>query len=90
MKKIFTIISAIVLVGCMTLMLCACGAKDEDITTTRKPDATEKTTNSGMVTDESKKGDNGVIGDLITDASEGLSDIVTDLSEDASDIMNGR
>jgi hypothetical protein len=44
-------------------------------------------TNEGMVTDTSEKGDNGVIGDIVTDVSEGISNVVTDMSEDISEIM---
>jgi hypothetical protein len=35
-----------------------------------------------MVTDESGKGENGVIGDIVTDMSEMASDMMTDVSED--------
>ncbi len=86
MKKIITVISLLVLVSCLSLVLVGCGAKDEEITTTR-PETTEMpmrddTTNEGMVTDTSEKGDNGVIGDIVTDASEIVSDVVTEISED--------
>ena len=44
--------------------------------------------NDGMVTDESTPGDNGVIGDIVTDVSEGLSDMVTDVSDDMRNMRN--
>ncbi len=88
MKKIITAISLFVLVSCLCLVLAGCGEEDENVTTT--PSATEDITeditmditNEGMVTDTSEKGDNGVIGDIVTDASEIVSDVVTDISED--------
>ncbi len=91
MKKVVAIVSAVILVGCLAVVLCACGAKDEDITTSPNNLTTtqgEGTMNDGMVTDESEKDDNGILGDIVTDVSEGVSDIVTDVSEDVSDIMD--
>ncbi len=90
MKKIVTIISAIALIGCIAVLLYGCGAKDEDITTTPFSTSTTRngTMNDGMVTDESVPGDNGILGDIVTDVSEGVSDIVTDVSEDVSQIMD--
>ncbi len=90
MKKIVAIISAVALIACVAVVFGACGTKDEEITTTPDISTTvrEGTMNDGMVTDESEKGDNGVIGDIVTDVSEGVSDIVTDVSEDVSDMAD--
>lgn len=90
MKKLITILTAVVLVGCIAILFSGCGAKDEEITTTTLTTETTITTtmnNDGMVTDESVEGENGIIGDIVTDVSEGLSDMVTDMSEDASELM---
>ena len=95
MRKIIVVISALVLVGCMAVVFYGCGADDENTTTipeTSKATVTESTTtmsevNEGIVTDESEKGDNGVIGDIVTDVSEGVSEAVTDVSEGVSRMM---
>lgn len=101
MKKIIAVISALLLVGCMAVVFYGCGADDENTTTiseTSGTTVTESTTNAesttmksemnpGIVTDESEKGDNGVIGDIVTDASEGISEAVTDVSEGMSRMM---
>ena len=93
MKKIITVCSDVQLIGCIAVLFYGCGAKDEEVITTN-PDTTERlttttmpATNEGMVTDTSEKGDNGVIGDIVTDVSEGISNVVTDMSEDISEIM---
>ncbi len=84
MKKIITAVSVFVLISCLAVVLYGCGAEDETITTNPEVTitTTREATNEGMVTDESERDDNGVIGDAITDVSEGISDIVTDISED--------
>lgn len=95
MRKIIAVISALVLVGCMAVVFYGCGADDENTTTipeTSKATVSESTTmmsevNEGIVTDESEKGDNGVIGDIVTDVSEGVSEAVTDVSEGVSRMM---
>ena len=93
MKKIIAVVSALVLIGCIAVVFYGCGAKDEIITTTIPSTTivtpTQNTTmntsiNDGVVTDESEKGNNGVIGDIVTDVSEGISDMVTDVSEGVS------
>ena len=95
MKRIIAILSVVVLVVCLGLVLTGCGAKDEEVlttltttTTTTTSPATTDMINDGMVTDESTPGDNGVIGDIVTDVSEGLSDMVTDVSDDMRNIRN--
>ena len=93
MKKMITVLSALLIIGCMAMVFYGCGAKDEDITSTTNTSmtstqtATERTTNSGMITDRSEPGDNGIIGDVVTDVSEGVSQIVTDVSEGMSRAM---
>ena len=95
MRKIIAVISALVLVGCMAVVFYGCGADDENTTTipeTSKATVTESTTmmsevNEGIVTDESEKGDNGVIRDIVTDVSEGVSEAVTDVSVGVSRMM---
>ena len=92
MRKIIAVISALLLVGCMAVVFYGCGADDENTTTmpeTSDATITQSTTmmpdkNDGVVTDESEKGDNGVIGDIVTDVSEGISQVVTDVSEGVS------
>ncbi len=96
MKRIIAILSVVVLVVCLGLVLTGCGAKDEEVLTTLTTTTTTTTTspattdmiNDGMVTDESTPGDNGVIGDIVTDVSEGLSDMVTDVSDDMRNMRN--
>lgn len=94
MKKLITICSAVLLISCMAVLLCGCGAKDEEVITTTIPTTTQRAvtepvipeTNEGMITDVSEKDDNGVIGDIVTDVSEGISEAVTDVSEGISKI----
>lgn len=94
MKKIIAVCSAVLLVGCIAVLFYGCGAKDEEVITTT-PITTELPTteslvpepNEGMITDVSEKDDNGVIGDIVTDMSEGLSMVVTDVSEGISEIV---
>ncbi len=89
MKKIITVIAVAMLIGCMAFVFSGCGGNDENTTTTTTPATSNVTTtmNPGMVTDESEEGDNGVLGDIVTDVSEGVSDMVTDMSEGASRMM---
>ena len=98
MKKIISLVSALILVGCIAVVFYGCGADDKDMTTTTPALSTVPVTdnmeetdmmdeNAGKVTDVSDTNDNGLIGDVVTDISEGLSDVVTDVSEDVSQIM---
>lgn len=85
MKKIIAIMSAVVLVICLAMVLTGCGGdKDTPTTTTNNTTNTTEpvTDNPGIVTDESNSGENGVIGDIVTDMSEMASDMMTDVSED--------
>lgn len=98
MKKIIAVVSALLLVGCMAVVFYGCGADDEATTTlpvtsevtsevTSRSTTMRADVNDGVVTDESRKGDNGVIGDIVTDVSEGVSEAVTDVSEGISRMM---
>ena len=92
MKRIFTIVAVALIIGCMAFVFSGCGGDDNNTTTTTNPTTSETTevtttTNPGMVTDQSENGENGVLGDIVTDISEGVSDMVTDMSEDASEMM---
>lgn len=95
MKKLITVCSAVLLISCIAVLFFGCGAKDEEVITTTIPTTTEipatepviPETNEGMITDISEKDDNGVIGDIVTDMSEGMSKVVTDVSEGISEIV---
>lgn len=88
MKRIITVVAVALIIGCIAFAFGACGGKEDEMTTTTTPTASDSTTlNPGMVTDESQKGDNGVLGDIVTDVSDGVSEAVTDVSEGVSDMM---
>ena len=93
MRKIITVVSALVLIGCIAVIFYGCGANDEEMTTTTPATTSAPATdnigqtdmmdaNDGMITDVSGDDDNGVIGDIVTDMSEMASDMMTDISED--------
>lgn len=88
MKKFIAVFAVVMLVGSMILVFSGCGEDENKVTTDPVTSNTTTTMNNGMVTDESEKGDNGVLGDIVTDVSEGVSDMVTDMSEDVSEIMD--
>lgn len=90
MKKIIAVIAVAMLIGCMAFVFSACGGDDNNTTTTvpNTTDVTPAPSNPGVVTDESENDDNGVLGDVVTDISEGVSDMVTDVSEGVSDMMD--
>lgn len=90
MKKFIAVIAVMMLVGCMALVLSGCGGNDNDMTSTTMGATTTRpsTTNPGMVTDVSENDDNGALGELATDVSEGLSEMVTDASEAVSDMVD--
>ncbi len=92
MKRIITIVAVALIIGCMTFVFSGCGGDDNNTTSTNTTTAPETsnvptTNNPGVVTDQSENGDNGVLGDIVTDISEGVSDMVTDMSEGASRMM---
>lgn len=87
MKKLFTVVAVVLIIGCMAFVFSGCGGDDNNTTTTTNPTTSDNITttmNPGMVTDESEEGENGVLGDIVTDVSEGVSDMVTDVSEGVS------
>lgn len=88
MKKLFTVVAVVLIIGCMAFVFSGCGEEKNNTTTsTTNPttsDTITTTMNPGMVTDESEEGENGVLGDIVTDVSEGVSDMVTDVSEGVS------
>ena len=98
MRKIIAVVSALVLIGCIAVVFYGCGANDEEMTTTTPADTSAPITDNigqtdmmdtedGKITDVSGDNDNGVLGDIVTDVSEGISDAVTDVSEDVSEVM---
>lgn len=92
MKKIIALITVIMIVGCLTVVLTGCGGdgdmtnKDTSVPQTSNTVTTDISDNPGSVTDESVKGEGGVIGDIVTDISEDASKAATDISEDISDM----
>lgn len=97
MKKLITVISLILLATILCVVLCSCGDKKDNPDTTASERTTQENTVSeksddtmfdaenGKVTDTSEKGDNGAVGDVITDVSEKISEVITDVSEAAAD-----
>ncbi len=90
MKKIITLGIAILVISMVAVLFYGCGNDAEDMTTTTL--TTENTTidttmdivtvpdkNDGVITDVSGENDNGLIGDIVTDVSEGISEGITDM-----------
>lgn len=99
MKKTVAVICAFVLVGCVAFAFGGCGMKDDEVTTTLPSDTSVRATdnmdqsdradiNDGKITDVSGDNDNGVLGEIVTDVSEGVSSVVTDISEDAAQMRD--
>ncbi len=94
MKRLITAISLLAVAVLLCVTLCACGEmkKDENGTTlpenTRESETVSDTTifnkENGEVTDTPEKGNNGAVGDIVTDVSEKVSEAVTDVSEAVS------
>ena len=89
MKKFIAVVAVAMLIGCIAFVFSGCGGNKDNTTTTITTTApgtsiAPTTNNPGMVTDQSEKGENGVLGDIVTDVSEGVSDMVTDMSEGVS------
>lgn len=91
MKKIITLGIAILVISMVAVLFYGCGNDAEDMTTTTLT-TTENTTidttmdivtvpdkNDGVITDVSGENDNGLIGDIVTDVSEGISEGITDM-----------
>lgn len=94
MKKIITICAAVVLTAVLAVTLCACGGNNTGNNGTSGNEASNTTQNdtmngsdtmfdaeNGKVSDVSEKGDNGALGDIVTDISTDVSQAVTDVSE---------
>ena len=92
MKKIITLGIAILVISMVAVLFYGCGNDAEDMTTTTTTPTTENTTidttmdivtvpdkNDGVITDVSGENDNGLIGDIVTDVSEGISEGITDM-----------
>ncbi len=90
MKKIITLGIAILAISMVAVLFYGCGNDAEDMTTTTltTEDTTIDTTmdivtvpdkNDGEITDVSGENDNGLIGDIVTDVSEGISEGMTDM-----------
>ena len=90
MKKIITLGLAILVISMVAVLFYGCGNDAEDMTTTTPTtgDTTIDTTidivtvpdkNDGEITDVSGENDNGLIGDIVTDVSEGISEGMTDM-----------
>ncbi|MBR6551320.1 MAG: hypothetical protein IKT89_00620 [Clostridia bacterium] len=83
MKKIITLSVAILCVAIVAVLFYGCGNNAEDMTTTTI--TTETTTSvttdivtvpdagNGVVSDVSGENENGLVGDIVTDVSEGVS-----------------
>ena len=98
MRKIITVVSVFILIGCIAVVFYGCGANDDNMATstpaTTSAPVTGNTSESdmmdvsdGMITDVSENGDNGMLGEIVTDVSEGVSNVVTDVSEGVSGIV---
>ena len=90
MKKIITLSVAILCVALVAVLFYGCGNDTEDMTTTTMS-TTESTSSGamdivsvpdvsdGMVSDVSGENDNGLVGDIVTDVSEGVSEGAADM-----------
>lgn len=93
MKKIITICAAVLLTAVLAVTLCACGGNTNNngtsgnstsntsMSDTMNGSDTMFDAENGKVSDVSEKGDNGVLGDIVTDISTDVSQAVTDVSE---------
>ncbi len=90
MKKIITLSVAILCVALVAVLFYGCGNDAEDMTTTTIT-TTENTTSdttdimtlpdvsNGVVSDVSGENENGLLGDIVTDVSEGVSEGAQDM-----------
>lgn len=90
MKKIITLSVAILCVALVAVLFYGCGNDAEDMTTTTIT-TTENTTSDttdiitlpdvsdGVVSDVSGENENGIVGDIVTDVSEGVSEGARDM-----------
>ena len=87
MKKIITLGIAILVISMVAVLFYGCGNDAEDMTTTTENTTIDTTMdivtvpdkNDGVITDVSGENDNGLIGDIVTDVSEGISEGITDM-----------
>ena len=88
MKKIITLSVAILCVALVAVLFYGCGNDTEDMTTTTTTESTPADTtdivtlpdvSDGMVTDVSGENENGLLGDVVTDVSEGVSEGAQDM-----------
>ncbi len=94
MKRFITVISLLLLSVVLCVTLCACGEMKNNENGTTLPENTSESEvlsdttmfnkENGEVTDTPEKGNNGAVGDVVTDVSEKLSEAVTDASEAVS------
>ena len=90
MKKIITLSVAFLCVALVAVLFYGCGNDTEDMTTTTIT-TTENTTldttdivtlpdaSDGVVSDVSGENENGLLGDIVTDVSEGVSEGAADM-----------
>ena len=88
MKKIITLSVAVLLVSLVAVIFYGCGNNTEDVTTTTTTESTPADTtdiitlpdvSDGMVSDVSGENENGLLGDVVTDVSEGISEGAADM-----------
>lgn len=87
MKKIITLSVAVLLVSLVAVIFYGCGNNTEDMTTTTTESTPADTTDiitlpdvsDGMVSDVSGENENGLLGDVVTDVSEGISEGAADM-----------
>ena len=89
MKKIITLGIAILAISMVAVLFYGCGNNTEDMTTTTTTENTTTDTtmdivsvpdvSDGVVSDVSGENENGLVGDVVTDASEAVSEGLTDI-----------
>lgn len=88
MKKIITLAMAILVVSMVAALFYGCGNDNNEPTTTTTQNTTTDTTmdivtvpdkNDGIVSDVSDE--NGLLGDIVTDVSEGISEGMSDIRD---------
>ncbi len=94
MKKILTIGIAVFAITMVAVIFYGCGNDDKDLDTTAPTTTTAESTTAdttmpdtlldmadGSVTDVSNKGNDGAIGDIADDVSEGITDMGRKLAD---------
>ncbi len=91
MKKIITLGVAILAISMVAVLFYGCGNNADDMTTTSTTQNTTLDTatdivtmpdkSDGVVSDVSGDNNNGLIGDVVTDVSEGISEGLTDIRD---------